>query len=102
MTVTGGLITLLLLVLAVVYIPTNTRHLQVYLYRGGGDMAEVESVYITQKEATQILGCSPATASRCFKQLNEKLRQQGLWIMKGKTNRKAFYDFIGKDYRGGV
>lgn len=25
-----------------------------------------------------------------------------IWIMKGKTNRKAFYDFIGKDYRGGV
>ena len=74
-----------------------------YIYIAGGEnMSEVESVYITQKEATQILGCSPATASRCFKQLNEKLRQQGLWIMKGKTNRKAFYDFIGKDYRGGV
>lgn len=61
-------------------------------------MTEIESVYITQKEATEILGCSPATASRCFKALNTKLREQGLWIMKGKTNRQAFYDFIGKGY----
>lgn len=59
-------------------------------------MDKTESVFIGEKEASQILECSVSTVSRIFKIVNEMQKTKNKLVMRGKCNRLAFYDYIGK------
>lgn len=56
-----------------------------------------ESLFIRIPEAMELMDCSRSTAQRCFKAINDKLKEKGLFTIAGRCNRRAFYEAIGKE-----
>lgn len=56
------------------------------------------SLFLTALELSEVLGISKPYAYRIIRQLNEELRKQGYLTIRGKINRKYFYErFFGKE-----
>lgn len=53
------------------------------------------SVFIGQQEAAAMLNCSISTVSACFKEVTKRMKAAGLFTMRGRVNRRMFYEYIG-------
>ena len=63
------------------------------------NIAKINSpLFMTALEVSEILGVSKPYAYRIISQLNEELSKKGYLTLRGKINRKYFYERIyGKD-----
>lgn len=53
------------------------------------------SVFIGQQEAAAMLNCSISTVSACFKEVTKRMKAAGLFTMRGRVNRRMFYEYVG-------
>lgn len=53
------------------------------------------SVFIGQQEAAKMLNCSISTVSACFKEVTKRMKAAGLFTMRGRVNRRMFYEYVG-------
>lgn len=58
--------------------------------------APTESLFIRAPEIMELLGVSRSTASRCIKQVNERMKGKGCFVVAGACNRRAFFEIIGE------
>lgn len=58
-------------------------------------MEDVKPMYIGAREASVLLGCSISSAYNVIKKVNQRIEQRGgIVAVKGKTNRKLFFEAV--------
>lgn len=53
-----------------------------------------DTVYIKAVEVASIMQCSLATANKCIKKINDRRKEQGLFVIAGRCPRAEFYKEI--------
>lgn len=61
-------------------------------------LLENNALLLGSADVMQVLGCSKSSAEKCIRFINNQERKNGRFIIRGKVNRYAFFEFCGIPY----